>query len=144
MIVVVDTNVFVSAILGPGGASRAVIRACLEGQIHPLMGEGLYLEYEELLERDDLYERTTLTPTEREALLNAFLSACRWTRVYFLWRPNLRDEDDNQIVELAVAGGASIIITQNIRDFRGAELRFPGLRVLRPDELIQEIHSWRP
>jgi putative PIN family toxin of toxin-antitoxin system len=37
MIVVIDTNVFVSALLGPGGPSRAVLRAALEGRLHPLM-----------------------------------------------------------------------------------------------------------
>lgn len=39
--IVVYTNVFISAILGRG-ASREVIRARLAGQLHPLMGEGLY------------------------------------------------------------------------------------------------------
>ena len=42
---------------------------------------------------------------EREALLNAFLSVCTWQTVYYLWRPNLPDEADNHLVELAVAGG---------------------------------------
>jgi hypothetical protein len=32
-----------------------------------------------------------------------------------------------------------VIITKNIRDFRGAELHFPGLRVLAPEELLKEI-----
>ena len=59
-------------------------------------------------------------------------------RVYYLWRPTLPDEADNHVVELAVAGGAEVIVTHNTRDFVRAELHFPGLRVLRPDELIAE------
>lgn len=43
------------------------------------------------------------------------------------------------IFELAVAGGASVIVTKNGRDFRGAELQFPGLRVLTPGDLLKEI-----
>ncbi len=35
MDIVVDTNVFISAILGPQGPSRLVIRACLEEEIAP-------------------------------------------------------------------------------------------------------------
>ncbi len=136
----VDTNVFVSALLGrEGGASRAVIRACLEGRLQPVMGAALFHEYEDLLSRHKLLDRSALVPKEREALLNAFLSVCRWTRVYFLWRPNLPDEADNQVVEVAVAGGAEVIVTYNTRDFDRAELRFPGLRVLRPQQLIQEL-----
>jgi len=38
-------------------------------------------------------------------------------RIYFLWRPNLRDEADNHLVELAVAGGAQAVVTRNKRDF---------------------------
>lgn len=55
-----------------------------------------------------------------------------------MWRPNLPDEADNHVVELAIAGGAEAIVTKNVKDFKGAELRFTGLRVLRPEDLIAE------
>lgn len=140
MDVVVDTNVFVSALLGrEGSASRAVIRACLEGRLQPIMGAALFHEYEDLLSRHELLDRSVLAPEEREALLNAFLSVCRWTRVYFLWRPNLPDEADNQVLEVAVAGGAEVVVTYNTRDFERAELHFPQLQILRPEQLLQEL-----
>ncbi len=103
------------------------------------MGAALYAEYESLLGREKLFEASPLQSTEREAVMNAFLNVCRWVKVYFLWRPNLRDEADNHLVELAVAGGAQAIITRNVRDFRDAELVFPALRVVRPEELLMEI-----
>ncbi len=140
MNVVVDTNVFVSALLGrEGNASRAVLQACLEGRLQPVMGAALFHEYEDLLSRHELLDRSALVPEEREALLNAFLSVCRWTRVYYLWRPNLPDEADNQVLEIAVAGGAEVIVTHNTRDFVRSELHFPGLRILRPQQLLQEL-----
>ncbi len=116
-----------------------MIRACLEGRLRPVMGAALFHEYEDLCARHELFDRSALVPEEREALLNAFLSVCRWTRVYSLWRPNLPDEADNQVLEIAVAGGAEVIVTRNTRDFDRAELHFPGLRVLRPQQLIQEM-----
>src|SRR5436305_2140194 len=131
MIVVLDTSVFVSAVLGPRGASREALRACLSGRLKPLMGAALYAEYESLMARDALFADCRLDRFQRDALFNAFLSVCRWTTIYFGWRPNLRDEGDNHIVELAVAGGAEAIITKNVRDFRSAELHFSGLRILR-------------
>lgn len=137
-VVVIDTNVFVSALLGPAGASREILRGCLKGEYVPLIGPALYHELEAVLARTALFEGCALSEQERDELLNAYVKVCRWTRVYFAWRPNLRDETDNHLVELAVAGGADAIVTKNVRDFRDTELRFPGLRILRPVDLIKE------
>lgn len=106
------------------------------------MGTALFAEYEALLGREELFERSPLTAPQREVVLNAFLGVCRWTRIYYRWRPNLPDEADNHLVELAVAGGASVIVTKNTRDFRRAELQFPGVRVLKPETLLQEVREW--
>ncbi len=141
---VVDTNVFVASLLGPSGASRAVLQSCLDGRLLPLMGAALFAEYESLLGRDGLFRDCRLDRDRREAVLNAFLSVCRWTVIYFSWRPNLPDEADNHLVELAVAGGATAVVTKNVRHFRFAELHFPGLRILSPEQLCKEMTSWRP
>lgn len=90
------------------------------------------------LSRAALFKKCALTAEQREELLDAFLNVCRWTRIYYTWRPNLPDEADNHVVELAIAGGAEAIVTKNVRDFKGAELRFTGLRVVRPEGLIAE------
>ena len=132
-VVVIDTNVFISALLGP---SRQVIRACLQGQFQPLMGAALFHEYEVVMGRDVLFGNCRLSVEERTELLDAFLSVCRWIRVYYLWRPNLRDEGDHHLIELAVAGGARYIVTQNLKDLRSGELDFAGLRMISPDALL--------
>jgi len=61
--------------------------------------------------------------------------------IYFGWRPNLPDEGDNHLVELAVAGAASHIVTRNLRDLRQAELKFPMIKVLGPDLFLKELSS---
>ena len=45
--------------------------------------------------------------------------------------------DDNHLIELAVAGNAQIIVTKNVKDFQNAELVFPNLSILRPEEIIR-------
>ena len=138
MRIIVDTNVFVAAVSSPDGASREVLRRCLVAQYEPLMGQALLTEYESVLARAEPFATSPTDEAERDALWAALASRCRWVRVYYLWRPNLPDEADNHVVELAVAGGAEVIVTHNTRDFARAELHFPGLRVLRPSELIAE------
>lgn len=138
MRVVVDTNVFVGACIGVG-ASNAVIRACLQHRMVPLMGEALLSEYEAVLGREALFAKSRLDAAERSTLLDAFLALCEWTRIYFLWRPNLTDEADNHLIELAVAGDAEVIVTRNLRDLQRAQLRFATLRVLSPEDFLKEL-----
>ena len=59
--------------------------------------------------------------------------------MYSLWRPNLPDESDNHLIELAVAGGADFIVTRNLRDLRGNELRFATLRTISPEDFLKEL-----
>jgi putative PIN family toxin of toxin-antitoxin system len=138
MRVVIDTNIFIGACLGTG-ATNAVVAACFRQAFTPLMGAALFAEFEDVLHRADLFQNCRLNASEREELLDVFLAHCEWTRVYYLWRPNLPDEADNHLVELAVAGGASFIVTRNLRDLGRMELRFPGLRVLSPEDFLKEL-----
>jgi len=138
MKVFIDTNVFISACLGHG-ACRAVIAACLEERFTPLMGVALLKEYEDVLGRDELFLRSRLDAVEREELLDIFLATCSWIRIYYGWRPNLHDEGDNHLVELAVAGGADYIVTRNLRDVARMELLFPRLKVVFPETLLKEM-----
>lgn len=138
MKIVVDTNVFLGACLGTGAAG-AVIGACLNGRCLPLMGNALFNEYEDVFSRKELFERCKLTQAERTELMDIFFACCQWTRVYYSWRPNLPDEGDNHLVELAVAGGADCIVTRDLRHLRNMELLFPKLRIVSPETFLKEI-----
>ncbi len=137
MRIVVDTNVFVGACLD-AGASNAVIASCLRGALAPIMGNALYAEYEDVLARQALFAKSRLNLKERDELFDIFAGVCEWVRVYYQWRPNLRDESDNHLMELAVAGNAECIVTRNHRDLASGELAFPQIRILSPEQLLKE------
>ena len=54
--IVVNTSVFISALIGSKGSSREIIRRCLKGEYQPLMGNALFLEYESVMQREEIME----------------------------------------------------------------------------------------
>jgi putative PIN family toxin of toxin-antitoxin system len=135
--VVLDTNIIVAAVRSGGGAARQVIRCCLTGAYEPLFGPALLAEYEHAL-FDARFPASLASDRDRHELLAAIASVGRWVNVYYLWRPNLRDETDDHLIELAIAGGATAIVTHNVRDLTSGELLFPTLRVLTPSAFLRD------
>ena len=135
--IVVDTNVFINVLIGQSeSASRELMRQCLQGKYQPLMSNALFGEYQDVINRDHIIALCPLNNNERVKLLAAFMNVCHWVRVYYLWRPNLPDEADNHLIELAVAGNAQIITTNNQKDFRRSQLKFPQFKILKPEEIL--------
>lgn len=134
---VMDTNILVAALLRGGGSARGVLRACLNESYQPVLGPALLAEYEDVLSRDELFAGSALSAKERNEVLDGFLNRCRWIEVFYAWRPNLPDEADNHLIELAVAAQAEAIVTRNLRDVARGELKFPSLRILTPEQCLE-------
>ena len=135
--IVVDTSVLISALIGKEGPSREVLKRCLLGNFKPLISNALFLEYEDVSSRKNILELCPLKPIEIRELLNSFYSVCSWVSIYYLWRPNLNDENDNFLIELAIAGNGDLIVTNNIKDLKGAELRFANLEIVTPEIFLR-------
>ena len=135
--IVVDTSVFISALISSKGSSRELIRRCLKGEYQPLIGNALFSEYESVIQRSEIIALCPLTSGEISVLFASFISVSQWISIYYLWRPNLKDEADNHLIELAVAGNAKIIATHNVKDFQNTELLFPNLSILKPEEIMR-------
>lgn len=136
--IVIDTNIFLAALLQPEKTCRRLLRLVLAGKYQALMGEALFHEYEDVLARKDLFVNCPISANEREELFNAFLTCCEWVNIYYRWRPNLQDEADNHLIELAVAGQAEAVITRNIRDLTSGELVFDNFCVVTPEKFLEE------
>ena len=136
MNIVIDTNVWISALISRDGLSRDVIRLALNDKISPQISTSLFLEYEAVMKRKKIQNFCSLDLREQNELFQAFLATCKWNEIYYLWRPNLDDEDDDFLVELAVASNSKIIITDNKKDLKSGELKF-NFEVLTPKEFLE-------
>ena len=137
--IVVDTSVLISALIGQTGPARAVLRHCLQGYYTPMISTTLFLEYEDVTSRPHILALCPLTFDEIHKLLVAFYHVCEWEQVHYLWRPNLKDENDNFLIELAVAANALCIVTNNVKDLIHAELIFSGVQIVTPEQLLRGL-----
>ncbi len=136
--VVIDTNILVGACLGSYQANQ-IIAHCLSGQLQPVIGASLLAEYEDVLSREVIFVKGKLNLQERYEVLDAVLSVAFWQRIYFIWRPNLIDEGDNHLIDLAIASQANYLITYNLKDFRQSDLHFDSLTVCLPDTILEYL-----
>lgn len=135
--IVIDTNVLIGALIGKKyGANRKLIEYCFTRRFRPLINTTLFTEYEDVANREEIVSKSPYSITEVQELFDAFYNVCQWIKIYYLWRPNLPDENDNYLVELAVAGNAEAIVTHNIKDFQNSQLKFPNIQIKLPQEMI--------
>lgn len=133
-LVVLDTNVLVAGLCRRlDSPSYKILRQIQQAFIPVALTHKLYLEYESVLSRDKILNLIKIRREDVDLILNALVALAQKSQTYYLWRPNLADEQDNFIVEAAVATGG-VIITKNIADFRSGELKFPELTVLTPQQ----------
>ena len=127
--VVLDTNIYISAILFDG-KPEDIIKLVREGIVEVLISEAIILEIAEVLRRkfgweswqisrviDDIRETATLTIPQQIISL-------------------LEDDDDNRVLECAVEGGADYIITGDKRHLLPLK-EYEGIRIVSPDEFLR-------
>ncbi|MCI5159221.1 MAG: putative toxin-antitoxin system toxin component, PIN family [Candidatus Electrothrix sp. AUS1_2] len=138
MRIVIDTNVLVSALKSNKGASYALISQLPSAQFQPVLSVPLYSEYQDVLTRPEHLPATI----SREDVIGFLRYICKIShrqKIFFLWRPWLKDPKDDMVLELAAASQSRYIITYNLRDFKGVE-RF-GIEALPPASFLEKIRS---
>lgn len=95
----------------------------------------LLLEYEEVSKRNK--SKIKLEKTDIDSVLDYFCSIADKRKIFYLWRPYLKDPKDDMILELAVESECDYIITFNKKDFEGIE-RF-GLKAITPKKFLEII-----
>lgn len=78
-----------------------------------------------------------LIQEQLSGFLGHFVALAERIKIFYLWRPGLRDPGDDMLLETAVAARADFLVTLNIKDFAGSE-RF-GIPVVTPGWFIHNV-----
>jgi putative PIN family toxin of toxin-antitoxin system len=121
MRVVLDSNIYVSALTSPGGTADAALDAILSGRATALLSEPLLGEILRVLGRKFSMDREELA---RTALFLGELAEHVAPRRRITV---LADDPDNRVLECAIAGRADVIVTGDramlkLHRFEGIEL----------------------
>ena len=133
-----DTDAVVAAMRSPTGASAAIVRAVRQRWATLLLSVPLALEYEAVCRRSEHRMEAGLSERQVEIFLDAIIAMAEPVPTHFLWRPQLRDPNDEMVLEAAVNGRAEALVTFNVRDYGTAASQF-GVEVLLPREAIARI-----
>jgi putative PIN family toxin of toxin-antitoxin system len=136
MRLVLDTNVLVAATRSRAGASNRLVDAALRRRFTLLVSVPLFVEYEAVMTRPEHLAASGLTAAEVRILLDAVAAAAEPVLLSFLWRPLLRDANDDMVLETAINGRADGLVTFNAADFVGSD-RF-GVRIISPVTALRE------
>ncbi|MCK4297400.1 MAG: putative toxin-antitoxin system toxin component, PIN family [Candidatus Marinimicrobia bacterium] len=132
--IVIDTNVFTTALRSRRGASYKLLfenREKYELNISP----ALIFEYESIAKRE--IHNLKISEEHIESILDMICAISNKCEIFFLWRPQLKDPKDDHILELAIESQSKYIITYNKRDFKGVD-KFE-IEILTPKEFLEII-----
>jgi putative PIN family toxin of toxin-antitoxin system len=135
---VLDTSVMVAALRSSAGASRQLLLLALQRQFGLLLSVPLHLEYEAVLTRPEHLSASGLSAAEVIRVLNDVAAVARPVRLAYRWRPQLNDPDDDMVLETAINGVASAIVTFNARDFDSVSQRF-ACAIWSPGEALLNV-----
>lgn len=138
--IVLDTSVLIAGLRSSLGASFLVLRAIGDRRLRLLATPPLFLEYEDVLKRPGQLAAHHLSPDTVDAILTELAALIEPVELNFRWRPQLRDPNDEMVLEAAINGGADALVTFNIKDFSPGAERF-GIGLRTPRQLLKELGS---
>ena len=132
--IVIDTNVFISALRNDTGASFYLLSLVGKYEFESNISVPLIMEYESVAHR--FLRETNLTVPDLNDILDYICSSSNKHKINYLWRPFLKDPKDDLVLELAVKARSHHIITFNKKDFKNTS-QF-GITAVTPWEFLKE------
>jgi putative PIN family toxin of toxin-antitoxin system len=138
MRIVLDTSVLVAASRSRNGASFRVVSMLPSPEFEIALTIAVYTEWQAVLTRPE-HLPSGVTVDMALGFVRYLASVAHLQDVHFLWRPFLRDPDDDMVLECAVASGCEFIVTHNVKDFRRVEEL--NVRAITPADFLNRLRS---
>ena len=138
MKIVIDTNVLVAATRSRRGSSFELLSLLPDPRFQIALSVAHYTEWQDVMSRTE-HLPPGMQPEDARGFLRYLASIAHLQDVHYLWRPFLRDPDDDMVLEYAVASGCRYLVTHNLRDFR--KITQLGVEPLTPAEFLARLRS---
>jgi putative PIN family toxin of toxin-antitoxin system len=134
--VVIDPNVFVSAVISPDGVPGEVVRAALARKFHLVVSATLIGELSDVLSRPKL--RPYIDAEQARTLVDSILGVAELLDAPKSTGSRVRDADDEYLCALADATAADVLVSGD-RDLADAAL--VTAVVMTPRAFLDELSS---
>ena len=141
-LIVADTNVVVQGMKSLTGASGYILTGMIEGTIRFAMSPAVILEYEEVLNRDEVWQGRKPPQQTIDVVLDVLCDRCVPADLQYTFRPFLNDPDDDLFIDCALAAGARLVVTTD-KHFQHPAVQGFGLKAMRPGEYVAELRRER-
>ncbi len=133
MKIVLDTNILIAS-LGKKSPYRKIFDSFINGNFDLLLSNDVLLEYLEIIQ-----DKTNAVVAEN--IIMSILSAdnIKLQEIFFRWSLIEHDKDDNKFADLAVAGNADFLVS-NDSHFNVIKLiEFPPIHVVSGEEFLKRL-----
>ncbi|NEW61325.1 putative toxin-antitoxin system toxin component, PIN family, partial [Sulfurovum sp. bin170] len=129
-----------SALLSKKGAShRLMVWLFQQRKKYSVVSNTLVTEFEDVLTREkNIKLFNKLTKDDVLSFIDDICLISYQQKIHFLWRPFLKDKNDDMVLEVAVNANVEAIITFNPKDFEGVKESF-DIEILTPKEYLTQI-----
>lgn len=130
MKIVLDSNILVAAI-GKRSKLRIIWNAFIQGHYSLIISEEIIKEYEEIIQQRSAQGASDIVMEIFRESPHVILQ-----QVYYNWRAIEEDADDNKFFDIAVAGNADFLVTNDHHFDIVKTLPFPRVNIISSDKFL--------
>lgn len=136
MQIVIDTNIFIASLYSRRGYAYALFSQIDNENFEINLSTPLILEYEDVAKR--MLTKLSISGQDIDAIIDYICTIGNKRKIFYLWRPFLKDSKDDMVLELAVTANCDYIVTYNKKDFEQVKEQF-GISIVTPNEFLEKI-----